>query len=172
MLTIPTSSGPHHGRRSALVGVLALAGATAVAGCHKSQPETTATTSAGEVASGGSSATSSVISSLTSAVPGMSSSQAALGAGSLLGLAQARMPVDQFSQVANAVPGTSSLIGTAQKAGLPAASSLTGLSSITPMLSKAGISPTMVSQLTPALGSIIGVKGGPDLAGAFLSAVK
>jgi hypothetical protein len=102
----------------------------------------------------------------------MSSSQATLGAGSLLGLAQAKMPSDQFSQVANAVPGTSSLIGTAQKAGLPAASSLTSLSSLTPMLSKAGISPTMVSQLTPALGSIIGAKGGPDLASAFLSAVK
>ena len=172
MLTISTPSGPHRGRRSALVGALALAGATAVGACHSSSPETTATTSSGEVASSTSSASSSVISSLTSAVPGMSSSQAALGAGSLLGLAQAKMPTDQFSQVANAVPGTSSLIGTAQKAGLPAASSLTSLSSITPLLSKAGISPTMVSQLTPALGSIIGAKGGPDLASSFLSAVK
>ncbi len=172
MLTIPTPSGPHSSRRSALVGVLALAGATAVAACHSSSPETTATTSSGEVASGASSASSSVLTSLTSAVPGMSSSQAALGAGSLLGLAQAKMPTDQFSQVANAIPGTSSLIGTAQKAGLPAASSLTGLSSITPVLSKAGITPTMVNQLTPALGSMIGARGGPDLASAFLSAVK
>jgi hypothetical protein len=169
MLITSTPSGPHGSRRSALVGVLALAGATAVAACHSSSPSTTATTSSGEVASGGS---SSIVSSLTSAVPGMSSSQATLGAGSLLGLAQAKMPTDQFSQVASAIPGTSSLIGTAQKAGLPAASSLTSLSSITPLLSKAGITPTMVSQLTPALGSIIGAKGGPDLASSFLSAVK
>ena len=172
MLIISTPSGLQRSRRSALVGALALAGATAVSACHKSSPETTATTSTGEVASSTSSASNSVLTSLTSAVPGMSSSQAALGAGSLLGLAQAKMPVDQFSQVANAIPGSSSLIATAQKAGLPAASSLTSSSSITPVLSKAGITPTMMNQLTPALGSMIGAKGGPDLAGAFLTAVK
>ena len=172
MLIISNRGGPQRGRRSALVGALALASATVVGACHKSSPETTATTSGGDVSSSASSASSSVISSLTSAVPGMSSSQAALGAGSLLGLAQAKMPVDQFSQVANAVPGTSSLIATAQKSGLPAASSLTGSSSIAPVLSKAGITPTMMNQLTPALGSMIGAKGGPDLAGAFLTAVK
>ena len=90
MLIISTPSGPHRGRRRAFVGALALASATAVGACHKSSPETTPTTSTGEVASSTLGASNSVLTSLTSAVPGMSSSQAALGAGSLLGLAQAK----------------------------------------------------------------------------------
>lgn len=170
MLTMINSSGRHRATRGTLVGVLALAAAAGIAACHSSSPTTTATTSAGEVAS--SNPASSVISSLTSAVPGLSSSQATVGAGSLLGLAQGKMPADQFTQVANAVPGTSSLISAAQKAGLPGASQLTSLNSIMPLMSKVGISPSTLGQLTPALGSIIGAKGGPDLASSFLSAVK
>jgi hypothetical protein len=169
MLTISSPSGPRRVRRSTLFGALALAGAAGIAACHSSSPETTATTSAGEVASNPASST---ISSLMSSVPGLSSSQASVGAGSMLGLAQAKMPSNQFSQVATAIPGTSSLIGSAQKAGLPGASSLTSLASITPLLSKAGLSTTQIGQLGTSLGSMIGAKGGPDLATSFLSAIK
>jgi Protein of unknown function VcgC/VcgE (DUF2780) len=53
----------------------------------------------------------------TRAVPGLSQSQAILGAGSLLGLAKAKMPADQFSQVAGAIPGSDALVGEAVKQG-------------------------------------------------------
>ena len=64
------------------------------------------------------------------------------------------------------------LVGEAMKAGLPAASQLTGLSSLTPFLSKAGISPEMVSQLVPALGKAVGAGGGQAVADAFLAALR
>jgi len=122
--------------------------------------------------SGALSAAGPLISSLTSSIPGLSQAQAILGAGSLFGLAKAKMPADQFSQVATAVPGTQALVDEATKAGLPAASALTGLSSLTPVLSKAGITPQMVSAMTPALGQAIAKTGGQPLADAFLAAVR
>ena len=60
----------------------------------------------------------------------------------------------------------------AVKAGLPAVEQLTGLSSLTPMLSKAGISPAMISQLVPALTKAVSSGGGQALADAFAAAVK
>src|SRR5262245_59217205 len=87
--------------------------------------------------SGAPAAAGPLISSLTSSIPGLSQAQAILGAGSMFGLAKAKMPADQFSQLSSAVPGTQALVDEATKAGLPAASALTGLSSLTPVLSKA-----------------------------------
>jgi len=113
-----------------------------------------------------------MLSSMTSAVPGLSSSQAATGAGSLLGLAQAKMPADQFSLAANAVPGADALIGGAQKQGLPSATGLTSLSSLHGVFDKAGISPTQVSQMIPILGQTVSKGAGPEVGQAFLNALR
>jgi hypothetical protein len=115
---------------------------------------------------------SALIGGLTKSIPGLSQAQAILGAGSLFGLAKAKMPSDQFSQLASSVPGASALVDEAVKAGLPAVEQLTGLSSLTPMLSKAGISPAMVSQLVPALTKAVTSGGGQALGDAFAAAVK
>ena len=115
---------------------------------------------------------SALIGGLTKSIPGMSQAQAILGAGSIFGLAKAKMPSDQFSQLASSVPGASALVDEAVKAGLPAVEQLTGLSSLTPMLSKAGISPAMVSQLVPALTKAVTSGGGQALGDAFAAAVK
>jgi hypothetical protein len=113
------------------------------------------------------------LNSVTSQVPSLSPSQAATGTGSLLGLAQARMPSDQFAQISNAIPGTNALIGGAHKAGLPSANSLTDLSSLSGVFQKAGISPDQVSQLVPAVASSISQStAGPSAAQAFLSAIR
>jgi hypothetical protein len=112
-----------------------------------------------------------MLGSVTQAVPGLSTQQAATGVGSLLGLAQAKMPADQFAKVAGAVPGTDALIQGAQKAGLPT-TGLTGLSSLNSTFSKAGISPTQVTQITSALGNTISSKAGPQVAQGFYSAVR
>jgi hypothetical protein len=130
---------------------------------------------AGAVSSGLSGAlgpASALIGGLTKSIPGLSQAQAILGAGSIFGLAKAKMPGDQFSQLASAVPGTQALVDEATKAGLPAAEQLTGLASLTPLLSKAGINSGMISQLVPALGKAVGAGGGQGLADAFLAAVK
>ena len=115
---------------------------------------------------------SALIGGLTKSIPGLSQAQAILGAGSIFGLAKAKMPGDQFSQLASAVPGTQALVDEATKAGLPGAEQLTGLASLTPLLSKAGITSGMVSQLVPALANAVSAGGGQGLADAFLAAVK
>jgi hypothetical protein len=82
------------------------------------------------------------------------------------------MPGDKFSQLAGAVPGAEALVDEATKAGLPAADQLTGLASLTPLLSKAGINSSMISKLVPALGNAVSAGGGQGLADAFLAAVQ
>ena len=162
--------------------VLATSAAVSLSACA-SKGKPTATESAGTVAtSAASSATSALsgalapasqlISSLVGSIPGLSQAQAILGAGSLFGLAKAKMPGDQFSSLASAVPGAEALVGEATKAGLPAADQLTGLASLTPILSKAGINSGTTSQLVSALGKAVTGSGGQPLGDAFLAAVK
>ena len=169
-------------RFSALVA----AGAAALFSACASKSGTVTQESAGSVATGASSAAgsassalsgalgpaSALIGNLTGSIPGLSQAQAILGAGSIFGLAKAKMPGDQFSQLASAVPGTQALVDEATKAGLPAAEQLTGLASLTPLLSKAGINSSMINQLVPALGKAVSAGGGQGLADAFLAAVK
>ena len=131
-----------------------------------------AASSATSALSGALGPASALIDGLTKSIPGLSQAQAILGAGSVFGLAKAKMPGDQFSQLASAVPGTQALVDEATKAGLPAAEQLTGLASLTPLLSKAGINSSMISQLVPALGKAVSSGGGQGLADAFLAAVK
>ena len=165
-----------------LAAAFAVCAATALSGCASKPSNVTPETSAGSVASSASSTTaklagalgpaSQLISALGVSIPGLSQAQAILGAGSVFGLAKAKMPSDQFAQLETAVPGTQALVDEATKAGLPAASQLTGLASLTPLLSKAGINSQMVSQLIPALAKAVTSGGGKGLADAFLAAVK
>jgi hypothetical protein len=158
--------------------VLATSAAVSLAACA-TKGKVTSQEVAGSVASSATSVlpgalgpASQLISSLMGSVPGLSQAQAILGAGSLLGLAKARMPGDQFSQLASAVPGAQALVEEATKAGLPAADQLTGLASLTPILSKAGISSDTTSQLVSALGQAVSGAGGQSLGDAFLAAVR
>lgn len=165
--------------------VLATGAAVSLSACA-SKGKTTAAEAAGSVAtpaaSSAASATSALsgalapasqlISSLVGSIPGLSQAQAILGAGSLFGLAKAKMPADQFSSLASAVPGAEALVGEAMKAGLPGADQLTGLASLTPLLSKAGVNAGTTSQLVAALGKAVTGAGGKSLGDAFLAAVK
>ena len=162
--------------------VFATGAAVSLLGCA-SKGKTTAEEAAGSVAAPAANAATSalsgalapaagLISSLTGSIPGLSQAQAILGAGSLFGLAKAKMPTDQFSSLASAVPGAEALVGEATKAGLPAADQLTGLASLTPLLSKAGINAGTTTQLVSALGKAVSGAGGQGLADAFLAAVK
>ena len=163
--------------------ILAASAVVAFSACASKSGKVTTAESAGSVASSATSSASSALSGalgpasaliggLTKSIPGLSQAQAILGAGSIFGLAKAKMPGDQFSQLASSVPGAQALVDEATKAGLPAAEQLTGLASLTPLLSKAGINSSMVSQLVPALAKAVGTGGGQGLANAFLAAVK
>ena len=111
-----------------------------------------------------------LLSSIGSAVPGLSQAQSILGAGSLLGLAKAKMPADQFSQVSKAIPGADALIGEAVKQGLPSGAS--GLAAVTEFLGKSGVSASQVTQMVPALTGALKGKVTPEIASAFASALQ
>jgi hypothetical protein len=111
------------------------------------------------------------LASLTSAVPGLSSGQAALGTGALLALAQTKMPAGEYDQVIAAVPGAAAMVAAVQDRGLPSAASLSS-STVTEYLGKSGISPDQVAKLTSALGTTVGGMVPGNVASSFTSALK
>ena len=159
-----------HAARFALA-VAALGGLAACkSGSSNVQSAAGDVAAAAPAATAGLSAASPVISALTAAVPGLSAKQATMGAGALLGLAKATIPGAQFSKIAQAIPGADALIGEAVKAGLP--SQLSGLASLTPFLSKEGISSASLDQMIPALSGLVSKSAGPELANTLTSALK
>lgn len=108
---------------------------------------------------------------ITKAVPGLTSSQAATGVGALLGLAQQKMPADQFAQVTNSIPGSDALINGAVTQGLPT-SGLNGLSSLDGVFKTAGISHEQAAQMVPAVGKMVSDAAGPTAGQAFMSVMK
>lgn len=136
--------------------------------CKGSTPEPTTEMSALPTAMN---AAAPVLNSLNSAVPGLSQTQSIAAAGSLLGLAKTRMPADQYSQVATAIPGSDALVNEATRLGLPS-NSLTGLSGVTDFLSKQGVSADQVSKMVPALGNLLKGKVSPEVLNSFMAALR
>ena len=112
-----------------------------------------------------------LLNSLGASVPGLSQAQQILGAGSLFGLARAKMPADQYAQVATAIPGADALANEATKQGLTP-SSLGSIGQVTEYLGKSGIAPAKVSQLATALGQTLQGKVSPEVANSFMNALK
>src|SRR5262245_14027399 len=117
-----------------------------------------------ESAAGVASAAGPLLGSISSAIPGLSQAQAILGAGSMLGLAKAKMPGDQFNQVADAIPGSKDLLNSAIASGLP--KSLSGIGDVTSFLGKSGISADQVNQL----GGVLSTAGGSKVPAGVASA--
>lgn len=111
-----------------------------------------------------------LINSVMGAIPGLSQAQAILGAGSMLGLAKAKMPAGDWSQLAGAVPGADALVGQAVSQGAPSAPSDVG--AVGRFLASKGLPPNSASQLVPVLNQSIGGKLSADVAGALAAALK
>jgi len=113
---------------------------------------------------------------------GSSPEQAAGAAGALFGLAKSRLSADEFSQVANAVPGIDSLlsaapvttgaVGTAGGAVSQLGGSAAGLGAATSAFTKLGLKPDMVSKAIPVLTSFVGKSGGANVASLLAGALK
>jgi hypothetical protein len=110
-----------------------------------------------------------LLNAVTAAVPGLSQSQAILAAGSIFGLARIKMPSEQFSAVAGAIPGADALASEAMAKGLP--NNITGMADVTKFLKKEGISSAQIGQLIPAIGNEVKSKVQPDIATAFMAAI-
>ena len=104
------------------------------------------------------------------AIPGLTQAQQILGLGSVFGLAKQKMPADQFSEVANALPGADALASEAATKGLP--KELKGMSDVTKFLGKSGVTPTQVGQTITVLGDQMAGKVSPTVANSFFSALR
>jgi len=111
-----------------------------------------------------------LLNSVSAAVPGLSQAQAILGAGSIFGLAKAKMPGEQYSAVSGAVPGADALASEAVAKGLP--SNVAGMADVTKFLKKSGLSAEQVGKLIPAVGNEVKSKVSPEVANAFMAAIS
>lgn len=111
--------------------------------------------------------------------------QAAGGAGALFGLAKNNLSADQFSQVANVVPGMDGLLKAAPKATKQsgttgAIGALTGalpggvgrLASVGSQFKTLGLSPEMVTTFVPVLTQFVQTKGGAGVADLLAGDLK
>src|SRR3954447_6076413 len=114
---------------------------------------------------------------------GSTPEQAAGAAGALFGVAKSRLKPADFSQVASAVPGMTSLLnaapaveatGTSGAAG--ALSQITksagGLASATSAFSKLGLKPELVSKAIPVLTTFVTKSGGANIGKLLAGALK
>jgi hypothetical protein len=119
-----------------------------------------------------------LVSALSKEIAG-SPEQAAGAAGALFGVAKTRLAPDQFSQVANAVPGMDLLLKAAPAAGEVAGTSgalsqlggsASGLAAAATAFSKMGLSPNLVAKAVPVLTSFVTKSGGANV-GSLLAGV-
>lgn len=112
---------------------------------------------------------------------GATPEQAAGAAGALFGLAKSRLNADEFSQVANAVPGMAALLAAAPAAGgavgttgalSQIAGSGAGLASAASAFSKLGLKPEMVAKAVPILTSFVTKSGGASVGSLLAGALK
>jgi hypothetical protein len=115
---------------------------------------------------------------------GATPEQAAGAAGALFGVAKSRLAPDQFSQVASAVPGMTSLLNAAPAAGgttgtsgaVGALSQITksagGLASATSAFTKLGLKPELVAQAIPVLTTFVTKSGGANVGKLLAGALK
>ena len=152
-----------------ILAIIALAVVTA-AGCSKSSDEVPSAESLAMNPSLESLANNPLVSNLMSSL-GLSAAQAAGGAGALLGLAQENMAEADWSKIASAIPGSSSLISQAKALG-----GITGkfgsLADLSGAFSKMGLSPDQVSSLTPALTDYVSKAAGPEVGNLLAAAIK
>jgi Protein of unknown function VcgC/VcgE (DUF2780) len=116
---------------------------------------------------------------------GATPEQAAGAAGTLFAVAKSRLKADEFSQIAKAVPGMSSLLAAAPALGGAAggvggavsqvagtAGSAGGLASAASSFSKLGLKPDMVGKAVPVLTSFATKSGGADVGNLLAGVLK
>jgi len=110
-----------------------------------------------------------LITSLTSSL-GLNASQAIGGAGALLGLAQKNLAGADWSKIAGAIPGVSSLISEAKTMG--GISKFTDLAALAPAFTKMKLNGDQVKALTPALTDYVSKAAGPEVGNMLAGAIK
>jgi hypothetical protein len=138
-----------------------------------------ATTATTEAAAAAVKASPDLVNSLAKEI-GSTPEQAAGAAGALFGVAKERLKADEFSKIAAAVPGMSSLLKAVPTGGGGGASnalsgltkSAGGLGAAASAFSSLGLSPDLVAKAIPVLTGFVGKSGGADVAKLLGGALK
>ena len=111
------------------------------------------------------------VTSLLGSSLGLTGDQASGAVGSVLSLAQEKLPASDYTQVANAVPGAAGYVQKAKDLG-----AVTGpigdVNGLNAAYAKLGISPEVASQVTPLISNYIGKAAGPTVGGLLSSVLK
>src|SRR5262245_37846002 len=102
---------------------------------------------------------------------GLSSDQASGAVGSVMALAQSKLPASDYTKVANALPGADTYVQKAKDLGVDT-SSVTDMNGLNSAYSKLGISPEVGSQITPLVVNYVGKAAGPTVGGLLSSVLK
>lgn len=112
---------------------------------------------------------------------GASPEQAAGAAGALFGVAKSRLKAEEFSEIANAVPGMDALLKAAPAAGgavgtsgalSQVTGSASGLGTAAAAFTKLGLKPEMVGKAVPVLTGFVTKSGGDKVGGLLAGALK
>ena len=109
--------------------------------------------------------------------------QAVGGSGALFGLAKTNLSPDDFTKVANVVPGMDSLLKAAPKPKQSATGAMGamggmlpgkigGMASVASSFKGLGLSPEMAGKFVPVMTKFLQTKGGADVAGLLAGALK
>jgi len=154
------------------IAVLAMTSAAQVSGASAAQGDTASAAAAAAKASPD----------LTAALSqelGTTPEQSAGAAGALFGVAKSQMKPTDWTQVAKAVPGMSSLLKAAPAVGgkkndplSQLGASAGGLAAAAAAFSKLGLSPDLVAKAVPVLTSFVSKSGGANVGNLLAAAFK
>ena len=154
---------------SLLLGALFIAAGSAACSKNSSTDAMPSTAAAPATLPGALGPSTEVVNQVVGQVPGLTSTQAVQGMGSVLGYAKETLPSDQYSKIASSIPGSDALIAEAAKLGK---STIPGIGGLKDTIKKAGISEQQYSQLVSSLSGMVGSKVNPEAGQALAAALQ
>jgi Protein of unknown function VcgC/VcgE (DUF2780) len=103
---------------------------------------------------------------------GVSGDQASGGVGSILSLAQNKLPASDYSKVSDAVPGADKYVQKAKDLGAVPSEGIKEKSGLDAAYEKLGISPDVAKKFTPAVVDFVGKAGGSEVGSLLGSVLK
>ena len=103
---------------------------------------------------------------------GLTSDQSAGAVGSVMSLAQTKLPASDYSKVADAVPGANQYVQKAKDLGAVPSTGIADKSGLDAAYAKLGINPQIASQVTPLIVQYAGKAGGPTVQGLLSGILK
>jgi hypothetical protein len=102
---------------------------------------------------------------------GLSSEQAAGGLGSLMSLAQNKLPASDYSSLTKYLPGADKYVEAAKSAGL-LTDPITDFGKLNSAMDKLGITPATATKMFGQVGDVVGKAGGDSVKNSLMGLLK